>query len=84
MSLKEEIRAELIDLAVTDIKIDRESDINGSPATEVRVWIDADHDGAVVNTEHIFHFAKANAMDAYEMASVIDSYVHSGIDRVMA
>lgn len=84
MSLKEEIRAELIDLAVTDIKIDREAEIAGSPATEVRVYIDADHDGAVVNTEHIFHFAKANGMDAHEMANVVDSYVRSGIDRVMA
>lgn len=84
MSLKDEITAELLDLAVTDIKIDREAEIAGSPATEVRVYIDADHDGAVVNTEHIFHFAKANAMDAHQMALVVDSYVRSGIDRVMA
>lgn len=82
MSLRDEIRAELIDLDVTDIKIDRESEIAGSPATEVRVYIDAYLDGAVVNTEHIFHFAKVNAMDAHDMASVIDSYVRSGMDKV--
>lgn len=83
-SLKEELRAELADLGTRDIKIDRESSIQGSPATEVRVYVTVKHGNAPVDTEHVFQFAKANSMSSDEMARVIRSYLNSGIDEVMA
>ena len=84
MSLRDEIRAELIDLDVTDIKIDKDADIHGTPATEIRIFVDAKgQTGAVVNTEHIFQFAKESGMTAHQIADVIDSYIRSGIDEAM-
>ncbi len=77
MSLILDIQDHLTTMGVTKVAVDRDSDISGSPATEVRVWVDANHDGTVVKTEHVFQFSKANNLGAKGMAAIIDSYVEN-------
>jgi len=75
MSLKDELRAELIDLDIKNINVFRQSDIKGRESIRVEVFMVSDHDGAPVDTRHTFEFAKDNHMDAYQMAAVVDSYI---------
>lgn len=75
MSLRDEIRAELIDLDVKDIRVFKDGNVKGRPAVNVHVFMVEDHDGVPVETEHIFWFAKDNNMDAHHMATVVDSYI---------
>lgn len=77
MGLRDELTAGLAEFDVRNMVIDREADLNGLPATEVRVFVDVAYENAVVNTEHIFTFAKANAMSADEMVAVMSSYIKS-------
>lgn len=83
MSLKDELRAELIDLDIKNINVFRQSDIKGRESTRVEIFTTADHDGAPVETRHTFEFARDNHMDVFAMVRVIDSYIRKA-DEVMA
>lgn len=77
MSLILDIQEHLTTTGVTGVVVNREAEINCLPATEVRVYVDSSHNGVVLATEHIFHFAKANGLNGRGMAGIIDSYIKS-------
>lgn len=73
MSLRGEILDRLTrnDIAFAKVDIDREADLNGLPATEVKV-VTGDM------REHVVTLAKKNNMSAEHIADVVLSYIMRG------
>lgn len=84
MSLKEEIRAELIDLDVSKIEVDRESELHGRPSIEVSVYLVESHNGAPVDTQHQFWFAHDTKLQAPDIAHLVRQYIDSGESQRLA
>lgn len=76
MSLKDMILDRLTrnDVGFSKVDIDREADLNGLPATEVKVITDD-------MREHVVTLAKKNNMGAEHIADVVLSYIMRGKNR---